>query len=224
VNISPPSDPKRRILAHLKRTKTATTQELARLLDMTDVAARQHLFALEQQGLVSWATGTPSGRGRPGLRWSLTAAGNDQFPDPHDALSLELIEAVKETYGESGLRRVLAARTSHQLEILQRLMPEMAPIIGRVHAVAQRRTVEGYMAEAVETEDDTVLLVEHHCPISEVAQSCPQICAAEIDLFKKALGSEVEITREQHLLDGDDRCIYRIAKAARAWPNSTSQT
>jgi predicted ArsR family transcriptional regulator len=81
----------------------------------------------------------------------------------------------------------------------------------RVRTLAEQRTAEGYMAD-VERDGDDYLLVEHHCPIHDAATECVGLCAAELDAFRTALGDDVEVTREQHLLAGDHRCTYRISR------------
>jgi predicted ArsR family transcriptional regulator len=39
------------------------------------------------------------------------------------------------------------------------------------------------------------------------------LCKGELELFQAALGDDVRVTREQHLLAGDARCAYRITPA-----------
>ena len=78
--------------------------------------------------------------------------------------------------------------------------------------IARLRTAEGYLAEAIESGDE-VTLVEHHCPIRDAAESCAGLCSAELDLFQRALGTDVVVAREQHLLDGSQRCSYRVTPA-----------
>ena len=91
-------------------------------------------------------------------------------------------------------------------------MLEGKPVGVRVRALAERRTQEGYLAEAL-VDGDEWLLVEHHCPICVAATSCQGLCSSELEVFQQALGADVTVRREQHLLSGDTRCAYRIARA-----------
>lgn len=77
--------------------------------------------------------------------------------------------------------------------------------------LADLRTAEGYVAESVEQPNGDVLLIEHHCPICDAASTCQGFCTAELQLFERALGPDVNVAREQHLLSGDTRCAYRIS-------------
>src|SRR5215475_4198891 len=97
---------KRRIVERLKRAD-AKVADLARALDMTEAGVRQHLDALEENGLVVARPAPARGRGRPPTVWALTDLAQDLFPDRHDDLTVELISAVRSALGEEGLQRVI---------------------------------------------------------------------------------------------------------------------
>ena len=73
------------------------------------------------------------------------------------------------------------------------------------------RDEEGYMAEARADGKGGFLLVENHCPICAAASACQGFCRSELEVFRKALGPGVRVEREEHLLSGARRCVYRIA-------------
>ena len=208
------SGAKRRLLERLKRSGPTTAGELAAGLELTDVAIRQHLVALDQAGLVCQQTKPPAGRGRPAILWSLTGMAQEIFPDRHADLTLDLIETVRESFGEEGLERLVRARARRQAEAYVQLIPPAgAALKKRVEALARQRTAEGYMAEVVPEGRGVYLLIEHHCPICEAAKSCTGLCQAELDVFRQSLGEDVSIERTQHLISGGERCVYRIRKA-----------
>jgi predicted ArsR family transcriptional regulator len=204
------SEPKRKVLVHLKRAGASPTRPVALALDVSEVAARQHLADLQAMGLVTATKAMPEGKGRPAVLWQLTPLANDLFPDRHDALTLDLIESIRSTLGEDGLQRVIEARTSRQLGSLRKVVSTSAPLRERVEALAAQRTAEGYMAEVIDGGDGSLLLVEHHCPICDAAQSCQAFCSTELQLFESALGPDATMQREEHLLSGGTRCVYRI--------------
>ncbi len=207
------SGAKRRLLERLKRSGPVTTGDLAAGLGLTDVAIRQHLLALEESGLVQQRTKAPQGRGRPAVLWSLTGLAQELFPDRHADLTLDLVKAVRESFGEEGLDRLIGVRAKRQSEAYRDLLPAgKAPLKKRLDALAARRSAEGYMAEVTSEGRGSFLLTEHHCPICEAAQSCTGLCTAELEVFREALGPGVEVERTQHLLSGGDRCVYRIRK------------
>lgn len=205
------SDAKRTLVDILKRRGPTTASDLASALDMTDVAVRQHLQALEAAGLVRAEKDPPQGRGRPSMRWVLTESTRELFPDRHADLTLGLMGALRRTFGEEGLDRIVDVRAEEQVERYRALMPAgKSSLKARVEALAQQRTVEGYMAEIRVERPGSYLLIEHHCPICEAATSCLRLCSAELEVFQRTLGDDVRVERTAHLLAGDQRCVYRI--------------
>ena len=203
------SDAKRRIVEMLKRSDSATAQDLAEEFSTSTTAVRQHLDALEQVGMVERFEGPIVGRGRPAIRWRTTPLTHELFPDRHGELVVELLGSIRSSLGDAALQQVIDQRAAEQLQSYRATL-EGKPVAVRVRALAERRTEEGYLAEAM-PDGDGWLLVEHHCPICVAATSCQGLCRSELEVFQKALGTDVTVRREQHLLSGDARCAYRIA-------------
>jgi predicted ArsR family transcriptional regulator len=204
---------KRRLLDELKLREPATVSQLADVLELTEVAVRQHLAALEAEGLVAAAPGPTTARGRPPVAWTVTDAARALFPDHHAQLAVEIIDAIRVSIGDDGLRRVIDARAEAQVDAYQRRIPVGdATIRARVGALARLRTDEGYLAEAVRESPDSYLLIERHCPICEAATACTGICRAEWDVFRRVLGDDLSVERIEHLIAGDTRCAYRIRR------------
>lgn len=203
------SGAKRRIIERLKRADTATAPELAAEFGLTDTAIRQHLEALEGAELVERVVAPSSGRGRPPVHWRLAESASSLFADRHSDLTVELIASIRSALGEEALAAVVRTRAERQLANYRGVLEGTTSIADRVHLIAELRSAEGYLAEAVEA-DGHLTLVEHHCPIRGAADSCAGLCSAELDLFQKVLGPDATVAREQHLLDGGQRCAYRI--------------
>ncbi len=210
----PLTSAKRRIVDALKR-QPLTGPELAARFELTAEAIRQHLNDLASHGLVRSAPRARSGAGagRPPVEWSLTELAIDLFPDRHADLTVSLIESIRSTVGEAGLEAIVEQRTADQLGIYRQ---QLRGVDDKVAALADLRSGEGYMAEVADADDgDGRLLVEHHCPICDAAKTCQGLCRGELELFQGALGSSVTVSREQHLLAGDERCVYRITPRRR---------
>jgi len=205
------TDAKRRLVERLKRVDSCTASELAAEFGLTDTAVRQHLESLQSLGLVSRADGEASGRGRPAAQWRLTEAAASMFPDRHVDLTVDLIDSIRAELGDDALDRVIEARTRRQAQQYRAVAGE-GTVTVRVGRLAEQRTAEGYVAD-VSTDGDDLVLVEHHCPIRIAAASCSALCRSELEVFRTALGSDVRVEREHHLLSGDQRCAYRISAA-----------
>ncbi len=198
-----------RVLLRLKTRGPQTASDLAGRLGVTPMAVRQHLAALEEEGLVVYADERRK-VGRPARVWRLTDESHERFPDTPRDLTLDIIGAVRSTFGEDGLDRLVRRRTRDQLASYRaELPPEDAPLEKRIASLAAIRRREGYMAEW-SREGSGFLLLENHCPISAAAHACQGLCREELRLFRTLLGSGVGVERIDHMLSGARRCAYRI--------------
>lgn len=204
-----------KVLFHLKTKGPQTAAQIARRLSVTPMAVRQHLAALADQDLVTY-TDERRKVGRPARIWSLMPEAARRFPDTHGDLTVEILKAVRATFGDAGLDRLVSERTrQQQRNYRSRMPPPSAPIEQRVAALAAIRRDEGYMAEWSRERDGGFLLAENHCPICAAATTCQGFCREELSLFGSILGSDVTVTRTDHLLAGARRCCYRIVPRSR---------
>lgn len=198
-----------RLLHALKATGPQTAADLAKGLNVTPVAVRQHLDGLHRDGLVGFADQKGS-VGRPKRIWDLTDDGHQQFPDSHSNLAVSLLSGVSDLYGEEGLEKLIAHREAKSRQTYRNAMEDAPDLGGRVQALAELRSREGYMAEVIE-EENGFLLVENHCSICAAATANQGFCRSELNLFQEVLGPGITVSRIEHLLSGDRRCMYRIA-------------
>lgn len=209
---STPTDTTRsadRLLMELKMRGERTTADLGRALGITSEAVRQHMGRLADQHLVS-SRSVPHGVGRPAQSWTLTDVGNQRFPDTHAQLTVDLLRTLRTELGDAAIDAVIAGRERETLAGYEREMAGIDSTEGRVARLAAIRTREGYMAEWSCEPDGTLVLVENHCPICAAAASCQDFCRAELAIFRRVLGDNVTIEREEHILAGARRCAYRI--------------
>lgn len=199
---------RRAVLDLLKREGPSEAPDLATWLEVTDMAVRQHLYTLEEEGYVETIS-VPRPRGRPAKKWALTQKANRYFPDAHAELTADLLTAMQTALGDAGMEALLAERSRMQKEAYAKELKSRKSLRGKLDALAALRTDEGYVA-AVEKQGDDYLLVENHCPICVAAKACSGLCAAELAVFKHALGPEVNVERTDHILAGARRCAYRI--------------
>jgi len=204
------SSPGERILFHLKTHGAAGAEAMAQALGVTPQAIRQQLDRLHASQLVDFQDQT-AGRGRPKRQWLLTEAGHARFPDTHAQLTVELIAAIRAELGEAALDRIVARRGLDQLGAYQSRLATRSNLAGKVAALTELRSAEGYMAEWRE-EEDGFLMIENHCPISVAATACLGFCTAELTIFKSALGPDFQIERVDHIAAGGRRCTYRITR------------
>ncbi len=203
------SKTRRAIVKLLKTEGAMDALRLAARLGLTAMAVRQHLYQLQREKLVT-AEERPVPLGRPAKYWQLTREADRLFPDAYAEVSLALIEAVGDAFGEAGLERVLEFRYARQREDYLRRIPPALSLKEKVRKLARIRTEEGYMAEVKPIGKGAFLLAENHCPICAAATACQGFCVTELDLFRAVLGPGVVVERTEHIVSGDRRCAYRI--------------
>lgn len=196
-----------KILFLLKSHGPQSAAELGEQLQMTSMGARQHLMTLEADGWVSF-NDEARGRGRPVRLWHLTEQAWQRFPDSHSELTLQLIDNIQQLFGEVGMERLIAQREQQQLARYQAELTQPA-LADRLAALTAQRTREGYMADFRQEGDGSWLLWESHCPICAAARACRGFCRSELEMFRRLL-APAGVEREQYLLEGDHRCLYRI--------------
>lgn len=197
------------ILNILKTQGEMTAAATAAEAGLTSMGARGHLERLEKSNLVGFHE-VSNGRGRPKRFWSLTSLGHQQFPHQYDQLSVEIIDNVKEIFGQEGLDKLIEHR---EIKARQKYSAQLQDIgmtpSDKLQALATIRASEGYMAEVIATDKGWELL-EHHCPICAAAKSCQNFCVSELAVFRDCLGAEFEVKRTEHLLSDGERCRYAI--------------
>ncbi|EPG7578562.1 helix-turn-helix transcriptional regulator [Providencia sp. PROV032] len=198
-----------KVLFCIKTKGPISTAVIANDLNMTGEAARQHIQKLTSLGLVEGAQClSQTGAGRPRQNWVLTELGHQRFPDTHAQLALQLIDSVRTIFGDEGLEKLINQREMESREKYLTRCKNL-PLVERLEALAEVRSEEGYMAK-VEQDGDSWLFIENHCPICAAATACQNFCRSELTLFSEIVGDNGTIEREQYLLNGAGRCVYRV--------------
>src|SRR3989441_4958155 len=153
------------ILTLLKQRGPSDAEALASELGISAMAVRQHLYALHQQKLVGYQE-EPRIVGRPAKLWFQTPAANRFFPDAHASLTVNLLDATVETFGEEGVQRLVTRCAKQQIANYRSRIPTRSPLQARLEALASIRNGEGLMAEVQRQRDGSFLLIETHWPIS----------------------------------------------------------
>ena len=200
---------RRQILELLKRRGEQTVKELADKVGITSMGVRQHVTGLERDGLVETIV-VRQKRGRPAYRFHLTPAADDIFPARYGQIAVDLLDQVVELDGPEKVDQLFDLRMTSLEREYGGQMTGLS-LQEKVERLAHLRDNEGYMAEAdITSDEDTYVIVEHHCPIHEIAKRFPQICRYEQELFARTL--DTDVCRIEHKITGGGHCRYLIKK------------
>ena len=200
-------DTRAQILRLLKIEGSKTVSELCQDLGLSSMGVRQHLLHLEKEGFIKHQA-VKRGIGRPSYIYSLAEAGDELFPRSYAQLAIYLLDSIQALNDKEGVHKILT-KTSEKMEAQYQARMAGKALEVQVKELAEIRTDEGYMTEWVKQDEGTFILSEHNCAIFQVAVRCNQFCIHEQELFQRVLDN-VEISRESHILSGDQKCTFVI--------------
>ncbi|MDH4561738.1 HTH domain-containing protein [Pseudomonas sp. BN411] len=176
--------------------------ELANHLAVTRTAIRQHLAALERDGLILRGETRPTGR-RPEQLYLLSPRGRELFPRQYQLLADLLIGEVAGLIGRDaliglmrGLGRKLAAEVEQQ-------------VVDEAH-IAQHMNQAGYEAEIILRSSGEPEIVAHNCVFHHLAAAHPEVCELDLALIGTLGGGEVDHT--ECMVRQGQVCRFRIRR------------
>lgn len=199
------------LLMQLKMRGTASAAELADELGITKEGARLHVQKLLKENLVE-VEFKSEGVGRPVAYYSLTSGGRSKFPDTHAQVTVEMIESIRRLFGENALDLLITDREKKVYGHYEEVIGTTTSIEELLDRLTNVRTQEGYMAEWKKEADGSYYLIENHCPICAAATVCQGFCRSELKNFKHLIGEDYQTERIDYILDGAQRCTYKITK------------
>ena len=196
------------ILLELKRAAPCTAKQLAERLHVSANAIRHHLKELETERLIAYGR-EQRGVGAPTNAYRLAPQGEALFPRRYEEALTLLLERV---VARDGRQAAIELFEEHYRELVADWSAELADAdpCGRLELVARLMTEAGYMAEWREAAG-RFRLAEHNCAVRAVAERFPEVCVAEENFLRHALGAHVE--RSAHIASGCNACEYTITFA-----------
>ncbi|NEP58089.1 MAG: iron-sulfur cluster biosynthesis transcriptional regulator SufR [Symploca sp. SIO2G7] len=215
MRITQHSSTKQDILQLLQKERQKTAQELAEALEISPQAIRRHFKELEDAGLIEHEQ-VQIGMGRPQNLYKLSNKGRDRLPNRYGEFAVSLLDTLSETVDKEQLSTILKKQWQRKAQEYRKRLGK-GSLETRVAKLVQMRQAEGYMAEwhtlkPEDTNGDTgtrYVILEHHCAISQVAQSFPSVCAHELEMFATALDNCC-VERTHWINDGEHQCGYLV--------------
>jgi predicted ArsR family transcriptional regulator len=196
-----------RILTLLKTGGRMSAGQLSQTLDLTGMAIRRHMYALEKEGSVCTVS-IRQAMGRPLHAYELTKQSDELFPKNYHTLALDLLDELADDPDAAiWIDRMFEGRKRKLLARYESRMTDKS-LDQRVHELAAIQNAGGYMVDVEPHGDGGYLLNEYNCPIAQVAGKYKQACQCELALFKALL--DVPVERTECLAKGGGKCSYRI--------------
>ena len=204
---------KEQILAHLKRSGGATVDAIAAVFGLARMTVRQHLSALERDGLVV-SREERQRTGRPHLLFTLSGDGQEKFPRRYDRFADLALQEVAFLDSEeiAGLsseekKRVLLGKMAKHVYNQHVARVAGKTLNSRVAAVADILREEGGFAEWTAV-GEGFEIVDYNCVYQKVAESHHGVCDWHVELLGKLLGKEVSC--DQFQSQGAESCRFVV--------------
>jgi predicted ArsR family transcriptional regulator len=190
---------RRKILAYLSKTRSASAREIARSLKMSPATVRHHLRVLAADGrLETTTTRGHGGSGRPENIYSIPRAVlGDNLAALSDAL---LVEAGADLRMES-LARHIAGNVAGESS-------EAQPLARRLNLGVQTLNQMNYHAHW-EAGSAGPRIILGHCPYAALLEKHPEMCGIDHALLEQLLGQpSTQILRTGK--DGSSVCVFVV--------------
>lgn len=190
----------------LRHKAGLTVDELGTGLQITRNAVRQHLAALESDGLVEHGESKATG-GRPTQLYVLSQRGHELFPRQYSWLAQLMLESVRQEGGGEVLRKRLGAMGAKVGNKLRARHPALHSRSDRVLKLAELMEQLGYNTASTTVLDPTVISADN-CVFHDLALKDPEVC--EFDLALLTAFTESRVDHQECMARGGQVCRFKF--------------
>ncbi|MFJ7933958.1 helix-turn-helix transcriptional regulator [Sporosarcina sp. NPDC096371] len=199
---------KEKLLNLLKKETEMTVSQMAQALEITEMAVRKHLNILERDSFIHISE-LKQPLGRPVQVFSLTSQADVLFPKSYDNLTVDFLNDLQALQGNDIIDHLFEKRRQRLADNYSSLMKNNLSNEEMVETLKAIQVEKGYMADVIKIDNNQFELIEHNCPIYEVAKNFKQACNCETNMFKEVLNTN-NVRRTSCRADGDNHCHFLI--------------
>ncbi|CAG9934063.1 helix-turn-helix transcriptional regulator [Candidatus Nitrotoga arctica] len=191
----------------LKNKGGLTLEELSEYLKITRNAVRQHIAALENNGIVTEGVTRPS-RGRPEQLYVLTDEGKEFFPRNYSWFAQLMVESIAQESGIAGLRERLGTMGEG---VAQQLLSQNSGLKTREQKVEKLSEVMeqlGYNTRSFAVNSDALTIEADNCIFHNLAMKNPEIC--QFDLALLSTFTDSTVNHEECMAKGGNVCRFKF--------------
>jgi predicted ArsR family transcriptional regulator len=194
-----------RIVEELRRMKSASAVDLAKIFGLSPNAIRQQLVVLERDGLVVEQS-VRRGPTKPTYEFSLTEEAGRLFPQRYDKMLGAVLREVREQFGPEAMTKLFDGIAKHTVAKTKERVTAEHPE-GRAAQLTQVLREGGVVAE-YSLIDGGFELREHNCPYSEVVKEHPEVCSVIHHVLDQTFqGTHVQT---ESLATGGSECRFEV--------------
>jgi predicted ArsR family transcriptional regulator len=189
-------------LAELKTSGGLAVSELSRRLDSSYMTIKQHCESLTKLGYLKRSRVPRTEIGRPEIFYRLSEKADSLFPSIPAAFTLDMLDQVRQTFGETAPEKLLFQYFQAQEEIWKARLSKDTTLLQKAQLFAKVREQDGLFLRCVEDPaSGRIVLREFHHPLKGIFEKFPRAIAMEQRAIEAALGHR--LSREPVATTGD---------------------
>lgn len=198
------------VLEELKLSGGLPVSELARHVDASYMAVKQHCEELKKAGYLDRSRVPRTAVGRPEIFYSLSGKADALFPEAGASFTLDVLEELKGLFGESTPEKVLFLHFERQREKWEPVLAKATSTLEKAVKLAALRGKEGYCVRCGEDEEKGFTLEEFHNPLQRIFERYPRAVAMEQRMIEELLGTRVVRRELEGGRAGQPRVVFQL--------------
>ena len=192
----------------LQNKEGLSVEDLSKGLGITDNAVRQHLTALERDGMVARGE-TQSTGGRPEHLYGLTTAGQELFPRHYSWFAELLINSLREEQGTDALRKRLEGMGKAVGRQVAARLAGVKDKGERIRALADVMRELGYQSGSIDSAKEKWPAIEAtNCVFHNLAKCYPEVCHFDLAMMSEVVGCDV--VHDECMVRGGHVCRFKF--------------
>lgn len=200
----------RAVVEQLKLSGGLPVSELARQVDASYMAVKQHCEELKKLGYLDRSRVPRTAVGRPEIFYSLAVKADGLFPQAGTAFTVELLEELKGLLGESTPDKVLFQHFQNQGDRWQALVGKVAAVPEKIAKLVALRQKEGCFIRVKPEVDGVTVIEEFHNPLQRLFEKYPRAVAMEQRMIEQLLGVRVVRREQDGGRAGQPRVVFEV--------------
>lgn len=194
------------VLGVLKKNPAGLpVKPLAAQLKMSYMGVKDHCLELAKQGyLTTWRNARPVGR--PEMFYRLTQKAQELFPQPNNAVTLQMLQSAAKLFGATAPGKLLLLYFQEQTKFYRDSI-RGETLAERAKWLARVRDREGCFS--VLESEPTLRLTEYHQPLQDLFEVYPEATRLEEAMMGRILGVEVK-RNETVFTEGTKAVVFEI--------------
>jgi len=199
----------RAVLETLKFSGGLPVSDLAREVDSSYMAVKQHCEELTALGYLDRSRVPRTAVGRPEIFYSLSAKADALFPQAGLHFTLDLLEDAKQLLGESTPDKLFFQHFQKLQDKWQPLVAKGGTLVEKALKLTVLREKEGCCGRGVLV-DGVFRMEEFHNPLQRLFEKYPRAVAMEQRMIEQLLGARVARSELAGGRTGQPRVVFEI--------------